>query len=66
MRLGISFAGVQKPYFLDLRIKSYGYLKFLGKLWAARADQKTFYFLTFLGWVFFHRFLTKFLIIPST
>jgi hypothetical protein len=24
-------------------------------------SQKTFYFLTFLGWIFFQRFLTKFL-----
>jgi hypothetical protein len=53
MRLGISFVGVQKSYFLDLRIKSYGCLKFLGKLRAARADQKSFYFLAFLGWIFF-------------
>jgi hypothetical protein len=29
-------------------------------------SQKTFYFLTFLGWVFFHKFSTKFLIISST
>jgi hypothetical protein len=29
-------------------------------------SQKTFYFLTFLGWRFFHRFFTKFLIISST
>jgi hypothetical protein len=29
-------------------------------------SQKTFYFLTFLGWILFHRFLTKFLIIPRT
>jgi hypothetical protein len=33
---------------------------------AAWADQKTFYFLTFLGWIFFHRFLTKLLNISST
>jgi hypothetical protein len=36
------------------------------KFRAPRADQKTFYFLTFLSWIFFHRFLTKFLIISST
>jgi hypothetical protein len=29
-------------------------------------SQKTFYFLTFLSWIFFHKFLTKFLIIPPT
>jgi hypothetical protein len=29
-------------------------------------SQKTFYFKTFLGWIFFHKFLTKFLIISST
>jgi hypothetical protein len=37
MRLTISFVGVQKPYFLDLRIKSYWCLKFLGEVWAGRA-----------------------------
>jgi hypothetical protein len=37
MRLVVSFAKVQKPYFLDLRIKSYGCLKFLGVVWAGRA-----------------------------
>jgi hypothetical protein len=31
------------------------------RLRVARADPKTFYILTFLGWIFFHRFLTKFL-----
>jgi hypothetical protein len=42
------------------------------KLWVfevfkqSSGSQKTFYILTFLGWIFFHRFLTKFLIIPST
>jgi hypothetical protein len=42
------------------------------KLWMFEAfrrspgNQKTFYFSTFLGWSFFHRFLTKFLIISST
>jgi hypothetical protein len=36
MRLTISFAGVQISYFLDLRIKSYGCLKFLGEVWAAK------------------------------
>jgi hypothetical protein len=34
-------------------------------LGAAQATTKTFYFLTFLGWIFFHRFLTKFLNISS-
>jgi hypothetical protein len=34
---------------------------------AARAAKKTFNFLIFLGWIFFHRFLTlKFLNISST
>jgi hypothetical protein len=37
MRLAISFAGVQISYFLDLRIKSYGYLKILGEVWAGWA-----------------------------
>jgi hypothetical protein len=42
------------------------------KLWVfevsrqSLGSQKTFYFLTFLGWIFYHRFLTKFLIILST
>jgi hypothetical protein len=63
MRLTISFAEVQISYFLDLWIKSYGGLKFLGEV---QATKKTFYFLTFLGWFLFHRFFTKFLIIPLT
>jgi hypothetical protein len=37
MRLALSFAGKQKSYFLDLRIKSYGSLKFQGEVWAGRA-----------------------------
>jgi hypothetical protein len=37
MRLALSFAGKQKSYFLDLRIKSYGCLKFQGEVWAGRA-----------------------------
>jgi hypothetical protein len=37
MRLALSFAGKQKSYFLDLRIKSYGCLKFKGEVWAGRA-----------------------------
>jgi hypothetical protein len=36
MRLAISFAGVQISYFSDLWIKSYGCLKFLGEVWAAK------------------------------
>jgi hypothetical protein len=42
------------------------------KLWVfevsrrSLGSQKTFYFLTFLSWIFFHRFLTKFLIISLT
>jgi hypothetical protein len=36
------------------------------ELRAARAGQKTFYFLTFLSWIFFNKFLTKFLKISST
>jgi hypothetical protein len=42
------------------------------KLWVfevfrpSLGSQKTFYFLTFLGWISFYRFSTKFLIIPST
>jgi hypothetical protein len=32
---------------------------------AAQVAKKTFYFLTFLGWIFFHRFLTKLLNISS-
>jgi hypothetical protein len=37
MCLVLSFAGKQKSYFLDLRIKSYGCLKFQGEVWAWRA-----------------------------
>jgi hypothetical protein len=37
MRLALSFAGKQKSYFLDLRINSYGCLKFQGEVWAGRA-----------------------------
>jgi hypothetical protein len=37
MRLEISFAGVQISKFLDLWIKSYGYLKILGEVWVGRA-----------------------------
>jgi hypothetical protein len=48
MRLAISFVGVQISYFLDLRIKSYGGLKFLGEVWAAK---KLFIFKLF--WVGF-------------
>jgi hypothetical protein len=44
MRLAISLTGVQISYFLDLRIKCYGCLKFLGEVcagWAcARADEE--------------------------
>jgi hypothetical protein len=36
MHLAISFAGVQISYFSNLRIKSYGCLKILGKVWAGR------------------------------
>jgi hypothetical protein len=37
MYLAISFAGKKESYFLDLRIKSYGCLKFQGEVWAGRA-----------------------------
>jgi hypothetical protein len=37
MHLALSFVGKQKSYFLDLRIKSYGCLKFQGEVWAGRA-----------------------------
>jgi hypothetical protein len=37
MRLTVSFAGKQKTHYLDLRIKSYGCLKFQGEVWAGRA-----------------------------
>jgi hypothetical protein len=37
MRLAISFARVQISYFLELQIKNYGCLKFLGEVWAGRA-----------------------------
>jgi hypothetical protein len=37
MCLALSFVGKQKSYFLDLRIKSYGCLKFQGEVWAGRA-----------------------------
>jgi hypothetical protein len=36
MRLAVSFVG-KKMHFLDLRIKSYGCLKFQGEVWAGRA-----------------------------
>jgi hypothetical protein len=38
MRLIVSFAGRKKTHFLDLRIKSYGCLKFQGEVWARRAS----------------------------
>jgi hypothetical protein len=34
MHLAISLVRKKKTYFLDLRIKSYGYLKFLAEVWA--------------------------------
>jgi hypothetical protein len=37
MPLALSFAGKKKSYFLDLRIKSYGCLKFQVEVWAGRA-----------------------------
>jgi hypothetical protein len=37
MRPVVSFAGEKKTHFLDLRIKSYGCLKFQGEVWAGRA-----------------------------
>jgi hypothetical protein len=37
MRLAVSFVGKKESYFLDLRIKSYGCLKFQGEVWARRA-----------------------------
>jgi hypothetical protein len=37
MRLVVSFAGKQKTHYLDLRIKSYGCMKFQGEVWAGRA-----------------------------
>jgi hypothetical protein len=37
MCLAISFAGGKKTHFLDLRIKSYGCLKFQGDVWAGQA-----------------------------
>jgi hypothetical protein len=44
MHLTISFAGKTKSYFLDLRIKSYGCLKFQREVWVgwacARANQQ--------------------------
>jgi hypothetical protein len=42
------------------------------KLWVfevfrwSSGSQQTFYFFTFWGWIFFHKFFTKFLIISST
>jgi hypothetical protein len=36
MHLIVSLAG-KNSYFLDLRIKSYGCLKFLGEVWVGRA-----------------------------
>jgi hypothetical protein len=40
MYLTISFAGIQISYVLDLRVESYGCLKFLGEVWAGRACAK--------------------------
>jgi hypothetical protein len=37
MHLAASLAGRKKMHFLDLRIKSYGCLKFQGEVWAGRA-----------------------------
>jgi hypothetical protein len=37
MCLTVSSAGRKKAHFLDLRIKSYGCLKFQGEVWAGRA-----------------------------
>jgi hypothetical protein len=37
MRLTVSFMGRKKTHFLDLRIKTYGCLKFQGEVWARRA-----------------------------
>jgi hypothetical protein len=37
MCLVISFEWIQISYFLDVRIKSYGCLKFLGEVWLGRA-----------------------------
>jgi hypothetical protein len=37
MPLAVSFAGKQKTHYLNLRIKSYGCLKFEGEVWAGRA-----------------------------
>jgi hypothetical protein len=37
MLLAVSLVGVKKLYFLNLRIKNYGCLKFLGEVWAGRA-----------------------------
>jgi hypothetical protein len=37
MRLAVSFTGRKKMHFLDLRINSYGCLKFQGEVWAWRA-----------------------------
>jgi hypothetical protein len=37
MRVVVSFTGKKKTHFLDLRIKSYGCLKFQGEVWAGRA-----------------------------
>jgi hypothetical protein len=36
------------------------------QLFCSSGFQKTFYFSTFLGWIFFHKFLTKFLNMSST
>jgi hypothetical protein len=37
MRLTVSFMGRKKTHFLDLRIKTYGCLKFQGEVWVGRA-----------------------------
>jgi hypothetical protein len=62
MHLAISFRGVQILYFLDLHQKLWGFEDFR----RSSGSQKIFYILIFLDWTSFYRFLTQFLIIPST
>jgi hypothetical protein len=66
MHLKISFARVQKIVFFGPTDQKLWVFEVLGEVRAAQANQKTFYFLTFMGWIFCYRFLTKFLNILST
>jgi hypothetical protein len=56
------------PNFYEIPISSLGFMSQKQNYFKVRAAHvaKNFLFLTFLDWIFFHKFLTKFLIISST